>query len=122
MVGGGRYTYTVTSTDETLSATGRATAIADGFRVTPSDSTPARGQRITVSVTTAETLKSLPRLSVYQPGVAGYALTFTKTGSTSYRVTVTLKKAGSAGTVRFVVTGKDTAGRSNRATVLYAIH
>ena len=122
MAAAGRYTYTVTSTDGTLSATGRATVIADGFRVTPSDTTPARGQRITISVTTAETLKSLPRLSVYQPGVAGYGLTFTKTGSTSYRVTVTLKKAGSAGTVRFVVTGKDAAGRSNRATVRYGIH
>ena len=116
----GRYTYAVSATDGTLGATGGTSVLADGFRITTSDATPGRRQRITIYATSAESLKALPRVRVYQPGMAGYSYAMTKSGS-RYRVTITLK-GGAAGTVRFVVTGKDAAGRTNRATVSYPLH
>jgi VCBS repeat-containing protein len=117
----GRYTYAVSSTDGTLKATGAVAVLADGFRITISDATPGRRQRITIYATSAESLTALPRVRVYQPGLAGYSYAMTRSGS-RYRVTITLKGTGRAGTIRFVVSGKDGAGRTNRATVSYPLH
>ncbi len=117
----GRYTYAVSATDGTLGATGAVAVLADGFRITSSDATPGRRQRITIYATSAESLKASPRVRVYQAGLAGHTFTMTKSGS-RYRVTITLKGTGGTGKIRFVVTGKDGAGRTNRATVSYPLH
>ena len=59
----------MTATDGTLGTTQRASVVADAFRITVSDTTPARGQRLTVTATSAENLDTAPRLRVYQPGI-----------------------------------------------------
>ena len=117
----GRYTYAVSATDGTLGTTGAVAVLADGFRITSNDATPGRRQRITVYATSAESLKAPPRVRVYQAGLAGHTYTMTKSGN-RYRVTITLKGTGGVGKIRFVVTGKDGAGRTNRATVSYPLH
>lgn len=117
----GRYTAWVTATDGTLAATGRAAVVADAFRISTSDTTPGRGQRITVYATSAEALAKLPRVTVRQPGVTAWSVTMTKTGTYTYRVTLTLK-TGSAGTVRFTVSGTDRAGGINRAALVLPLH
>lgn len=118
----GRYSAWVTATDGTLVATGQAAAVADAFRISASDTTPGRGQRITVYATSAEPLSKLPRVTVRQPGKTAWSVTMTKTGTYTYRVTLTLKTGGSAGTVRLSVSGVDRAGGANRATLGLPLH
>ena len=54
----------VTATDGTLAASQAVTVVADAFRIAATDTTPRRGQRLTVTATTAEDLDTLPRLRV----------------------------------------------------------
>ena len=56
----GRYTSHVTATDGTLTATQTYAFDVNAFRLKPSDTTPGRGQSITVSVASAETLATAP--------------------------------------------------------------
>jgi flagellar hook assembly protein FlgD len=108
----GTYYSVVSATDGTLSMTSRAWTVADGFRVTASDTTPNRGQSITITATTAEKLSRTPRVIVYQPGQKAWSVSLRKITTTTYRVTLRLKSGG-AGTVRFKVVGTDLGGRSN---------
>ncbi len=48
----GTYRSVVTATDGTLTATQSVAVVADAFRITTSDATPARGQKLTVTATT----------------------------------------------------------------------
>ncbi len=118
----GTYVAAIGATDGELSTTGFATVVADGFRVTLNDSTPARGQTVTVYVTTPELLKAAPRVKTSQSGTSAFSLTMTKMSSTTYKVTVKLKSTGTAGTVRFSVSGTDGAGKVNRAARVFALH
>ena len=122
MASRGTYTLAVIATNGVLTITTGASVVADGFRITTNDSTPGRGQTITVWVTSPELLKSLPRLRVDQPGVTPYSLAMTKTGTYTYRVIFKLKSTGTAGSVRFTVTGKDTGNGANRAVRIYGLH
>ncbi len=108
----GRYASRVTATDGTYAATVAPSVYAIGFRIAPSDATPARGQKITVTVITGETLKKNPYLAVYQPGMAGWGVTMSKVSSTTYKATISLKP-GSAGPMKFKVVGYDTKGGRN---------
>ncbi|HLA16819.1 MAG TPA: FlgD immunoglobulin-like domain containing protein [Candidatus Limnocylindrales bacterium] len=108
----GRYMSRVTATDGTYTATVQPSVYAIGFRISPSDTTPARGQKVTVTVISGEALSKNPYLAVYQPGVAGFGATMLKVSSTTYKVTITLK-SGSAGTMKFKVVGYDTKGGRN---------
>jgi hypothetical protein len=86
-----------------------------------SDATPARGQRITITVVTAEALKKVPYLAVYQPGVKGWGVTMSKASTSTYRVTIRLK-SGSTGTVKFKVVGIDWKGGRNQSYLRLPIH
>ncbi len=118
----GRYTAYVTATDGTLTATQTAGFDLNAFRIKLSDSTPKRGQSITVTVTSAETLSGRPTLSVSQPGVSRWGVRMTKTGTYTYKVTIRMKSSGRSGPVSFRVKGVDTKGGSNSATAVYTIH
>src|SRR5690242_10427776 len=74
----GTYTSRVSSTDGTLAAVQKVTVVADAFRWAVSDTTPARGQKITDTVLTPEGLSAHPRIGVYQPGIAGWSVSTTK--------------------------------------------
>ena len=118
----GRYTSQVTATDGTLSATQTYAFDLNAFRLKPSDTTPARGQSITVTVASAETLAKRPTLFIYQPGITRRAVLLTKTGKYTYKATFRLKSSGRAGTLSLKVKGYDTKGGSQSTTVTYAIH
>ena len=106
----GRYVSYVEATDGTLVAAQSVAFEADAFLVKPSDGTPGRGQRITVTLTTAEPLQANPRVTVSQPGLAAWSTPTVRLSSTTYRATIKLKAGGGTGTVKFKATGKDIGG------------
>jgi len=118
----GAYTVTVSATDGTLSSSQSATFYADAFHITPSDTTPARGQSISVTVITAEALRSNPRLTIRQPGHAARTVTMTKVSSTTYRITVKLAASGKVGSLVLTVSGRDHANKVNTSSVSIALH
>jgi flagellar hook assembly protein FlgD len=118
----GRYTSHVTATDGTLTATQTYAFDLNAFRLKLSDTTPGRGQSITVTVASAEKLAKRPTLFIYQPGVSRWAVLLTKTGTYSYKATIRLKSSGKAGTLALKVKGLDTSGGSQSTTVTYTIH
>ena len=118
----GRYYSYVTATDGTLTATQSVWFDLEGFRFKLSDTTPGRGQSITVTVTSAETLSARPRMWIYQPGLARWTVLMTKTGTYTYKATIRMKSSGKAGTVALKVKGYDTKGGSQSTTVTYPIH
>ena len=117
----GTYRAQVRATDGTHVAVQRVAVVADAFRFVLSDSTPARGQRITVTVVTAETLSKNPRITIYQPGIGSWSVSTTKSTSTAYKATVTLRSS-SSGTMRIRASGYDANGRSQGASVSFPLH
>ena len=118
----GRYTSWVTAVDGPLVATQTVSFDADAFTIKLSDSTPGRGQSITVYVTSAETLAKNPTVWVYQPGVTGWAAKTTKTGTYTYKVTLKLKTTGGVGPMSFKAWGKDTKGQAQATTTGFTLH
>jgi flagellar hook assembly protein FlgD len=118
----GRYYSFVSATDGTVSATQSVWFDLEAFRYKLSDTTPGRGQSITVTATSAETLSARPRIFVYQPGVARWSVLMTKTGTYTYKVTLRMKSSGKAGTLALKAKGYDTKGGTQSTTVTYQIH
>ncbi len=118
----GRYTSVVSATDGTLTATQTTTVDMNAFAIKTSDSTPARGQSITLNVTSAEKLASLPKVFIYQPGLSRWKVRMVKTGTYTYKVTFRLKSAGSKGQVTFKVKGRDIDDGKQSTLAVYAIH
>jgi flagellar hook assembly protein FlgD len=121
MVPRGTYRTVVSATDGTHAATQKATVVADAFRIVVSDSTPRRGQRVTVTATSAETLDRTPRLRIYQPGRAAWSVTMRKIGTRVYRITVTLKSS-KTGTLKLRVSAPDDGGRSQASSLYLPLH
>ncbi len=118
----GWYTSTVAVTDGTLATTERVRVLADAFAIAVSDTTPARGQSITISITSTEKLSRNPIVTIRQPGVKAHGVTAIRTGTYTYRVTYRLLRAGRAGTLSLGVRGYDTSRGYNTSTATYRIH
>jgi len=118
----GHYTSYVTATDGTLTAAQGAGFDLEAFRVRSSDNTPGRGQKITISVTSAEPLAANPRLYIYQPGLGRWSVAMVRTGTYTYKATFRLKSGGAAGTLGFRVYGRDVKGGVNNTSASYTIH
>jgi len=118
----GRYESFVSATDGTLTATQSTWFEMDAFAIKPSDTTPARGQSIAVTVVSAESLAKAPMLYVYQPRVAAWSVRMTKVGTTTYRSTIRMKTGGSAGPVTFKVWGRDIKGGAQASSKVFALH
>src|SRR6185436_14723909 len=118
----GRYTSHVVATDGVLTATQTVGVETEAFRITPSDTTPGRGQSITITVKSAEKLAKAPLVWVTQPGVAAWSVRMSKTGPKTYKVTLRLKDRGTSGTVAFRVWGRDANGKGNQTIRTYTIH
>ena len=117
----GTYRSLVYATSGGLSASQAATVELNAFRVTSSDTTPARGQRITVTGLSAEALKSAPKVVVSQPGLTAWTVSMSKSGS-SYVATVQLKSSSRTGTLRLKVYGYDAAGHYQFTYLELPIH
>jgi flagellar hook assembly protein FlgD len=122
MVPLGRYTSHVIATDGVLTATQTAAVETEAFRITPSDTTPGRGQSISVVVKSAEALARAPLLWVTQPGVAPWKVRMTKTATKTYKVTIRFKTGGGAGAVTLRVWGRDKDGRAQQTIRTYTLH
>jgi flagellar hook assembly protein FlgD len=118
----GKYRALVTATDDLTTASQAVSFTMDAFAIKPSDTTPKRGQRITVKVTSAEPLSTRPRVYIKQPGKATWSVLMTKVSTYGYRATFTLKKGGTAGNVTFKVIANDKDGRRQKTSKAFAIH
>ncbi len=92
------------------------------FAISLSDTTPARGQSVTVSATSAESLSSTPRVYVYQPGKTTWSVAMSKVDTGKYRVRLTVKTGGGAGDIRFRVSAADVDGRSQSTSLTVPLH
>jgi flagellar hook assembly protein FlgD len=122
MLPAGRYLSYVSTTDGVLSVAQSVGFVADAFVIKPSDTTPGRGQTVTITVTTAEPLSANPRVTVVQPGFAAWSVGTTRLSSTTYRATVRLKAGGAAGPVTFKSTGKDSTGATQVTRSAFPLH
>lgn len=118
----GHYVSHVAASDGSLVAYQSVAFEADAFLVKPSDATPARGQTVTVTITTAEPLSANPRLTVSQPGVSAWSVATIKVTSTTYRATIKLKAGGDTGTVTFKAAGKDSRGAAQESRRGFPLH
>jgi flagellar hook assembly protein FlgD len=118
----GKYTASITASDGTLTATGSLAFTLDAFIIKPSDATPARGQSIRVSVTSAEKLVRPPALHIKQPGYADWYVRMTRTGTYTYKATIRMKSGRAAGPVSLRVRGVDIAGGVNSTTTVFPLH
>lgn len=117
----GTYRSVVRATDGSLAATQSVSVVADAFRITVSDTTPGRRQRITVTALSAEGLKAAPKLRIYQPGATAWSVTMTKVGTRLYRATVTLKSSRT-GSLRLRVAGYDSGGTLQSSNLYLPLH
>jgi flagellar hook assembly protein FlgD len=117
----GTYYSNVLATDGALSLRTRSPVAVGAFAVTSSDTTPARGQTITITAASAEALRAAPRLTILQPGVASRVVTMTRSGS-GYRATIALRRTTRTGSLVLKVIGSDTAGVASTSVVTFPIH
>jgi len=117
----GTYRSQVVATDALTTLTQRAGVVADAFRIIASDTTPARGQKITVTVFSAESLDAAPRLAVVQPGISAWSVSMSKVSTGVYRVTIALKSS-STGTLRLKVYGPDANAVSQASNLYLPLH
>ncbi len=117
----GTYRSVVSAGNGSVTVSQSALVTADAFRISSSDATPARGQRITVTAVSAESLDGAPRLRVYQPGIGSWSVAMRKTDTRVYKATITLKKS-STGTVRLRVSADDSTGAAQSSNLYLALH
>ena len=117
----GRYTSVVEATDGTVSTSDSVAFTVDAFGIRPSDTTPARGQTITVTLTTAVPLAANPRVTVSQPGLRAWSVSTVRLSRMTVRATIRFK-AGHTGTVALKATGRDTLGLSQQTSRSYRLH
>ncbi len=103
----GLYRSRVVATDGVTTIAQTRTFRVDAFRVVLSDSTPARGQRVTATIVSTEPLRANPRLTYTQPGRSPVVLATTRTSTYGYRVTFSLSTRGSVGPLVIRVSGYD---------------
>ncbi len=118
----GVYTAQVTATDGSLTATQTATFVLDAFDVHASDTSPARGQVVSLTIGSAEVLAKAPRLIIDQPGLSRWKALTTKAGKHTYTVTIRLRTGGGVGPLSLKVKGIDKHGGKQSTTVVYGLH
>jgi flagellar hook assembly protein FlgD len=116
----GVYRSFVTATDGTLAVSQAVAFTADAFIIKVNDSTPGRGQYITVTAISAESLQSA-RLYVYQPGISVWSVGMTRIATNTYRVTVRMKTSRS-GVVTLRIKGVDILGGIQNTYNSYPLH
>jgi flagellar hook assembly protein FlgD len=92
------------------------------YRLRLSDSTPARGERVKVSVYSTEPQTGTPTLTISQPGVADYTVRLELVSSTHTRAYVTFKSSGTAGDMTIRITGTDIGDQVESEGVSVYLH
>lgn len=109
----GDYWSRVTASDGVTTVTQRTKVTVQAFRLTLSDATPTRGQRLTATIVSTEPLKANPKLVITQPGRTPVTVSTTRTSTYGYKVTFRLSTGGGVGTLKLRVNGRDTGGGYN---------
>ena len=117
----GRYVSQVTVDDGTTITTEGTSVYSGGIRILASDTTPAAGQTVAITVVAVEALGTNPSVSVTQPGRSRVTYRTTKIGTATYRAMVKFA-VGAAGAVTVRVAGVDRFGRAAVATIGYRLH
>jgi flagellar hook assembly protein FlgD len=117
----GSYRSVVTATNGTQTSTQSVSVLDDAFRIKASDATPARGQKITITITSTEALARNPRLAVRQPGIAVWRVATARVSGRVYRVTIRLKSS-STGTLKLRAIGVDKYGGRQGTTIRLPLH
>ena len=117
----GMYRSQVVATDAVAALTQRVGIVADAFRIVTSDTTPKRGQKVTVTAFSGESLHAAPRLTVVQPRIAGWTVSMTRVRTGVYRVTIKFKSS-STGTVRLKVFATDANGHKQNSNLYLPLH
>jgi hypothetical protein len=107
----GKYFSVVTATTTKGTQTHRLAVDVGAFRITSPVTIAARGERVKFVIYSAEPLGSRPKLKVTQPGLATTTWSTTKVAPGKFRVYVTFKTGGSAGTVQLRAVGFDVNGQ-----------
>jgi hypothetical protein len=120
MVAQGRYTarLTVVSAYGTQVLTRSVWAAA--FPATLSATTLTAGQTLTVRFTTTEALRTRPKVTLTQPGLAPVTVTATRLADGSYRARFTVQP-GDPGDVSLRIAATDTHGHTNATTYHLAL-
>ena len=113
----GVYTSHVTATDGSLTAAQSVKVEMNAFSMKVSDTTPRRGQKIKVTVVSAEALAKSPRLIIKQPGKSQWSVALKKVAKRTYVATFTIKTGGSKGTLTLRAKGPDKNGQVNKTTL-----
>jgi flagellar hook assembly protein FlgD len=113
----GAYVSSVRASDGALAISHTASITMNAFSIRSSDTTPARGQTITIYATSGEALRKAPTLSVFQPGATTWSVTMTNTTGRTYKAVIRLKSS-SSGQLKLRVGGYDADGHYQK-TYLY---
>jgi flagellar hook assembly protein FlgD len=104
-----------------LAVSQTAAVRADAFRITTSDTTPRRGQKVTFKVTSAEPLSSSVKLRVYQPGIRSWYVTMTRVSGRTYKATIRYRSSAT-GTVVIKVIARDSHGATQWSRLKLRLH
>ncbi len=116
----GRYVLRVTAGAGGLAETKQFGVTAQAFKIATSRTTAVRGARLTVTVTSAEPLSTVPRLTIRQPGIAAYSYTMTRLSPSIYRVSFTVRSSA-IGTMSLTASARDAAGKSQSSRLTLAV-
>ena len=72
--------------------------------------TGTAGQTIKLTIVTSEAQTGWPKMSVTQPGLAGYSVRVVKSSTTKFTATFKLKSGGHAGNATVRISGTDVKG------------
>jgi flagellar hook assembly protein FlgD len=112
----GAYRILVVATAGGRSETHQVAVRAAAFELRPSTTSGRRRQRLNVTVISSESLKTIPRLVVRQPGLVSYSVRLRKVGPSTYRASWLLHAGGRSGSMTLTAIGTDRLGGRN-ATV-----
>jgi spore germination protein YaaH/flagellar hook assembly protein FlgD len=116
----GRYTARLTVRSSLGTQVLERPVWAAAFAITPSATTVAPGQRLTVRFASAEPLAGRPRVTFKQPGRPGVKMAATRLSDGSYKATFTVR-TGPAGVGSLMVAANDTAAGVNSSTIAIAV-
>ncbi|HVL54483.1 MAG TPA: FlgD immunoglobulin-like domain containing protein [Vitreimonas sp.] len=116
----GIYATHVRATNGTVGIAQATTVELNAFAIRSSNTTPKRGETVTVTATSAEPLTGNVYLHVTQPGLATWAVKMPKVATNTFRTAIKLRDS-SAGTATFRVSALDVDGRWQASYMKFAL-
>jgi flagellar hook assembly protein FlgD len=109
----GTYRSYVSATDGVASASQAVAFDMHAFSIVSSKTAATRGRSIVITAITSESLSTVPRVYIVQPGKSTWSVAMTRIAAGTYRASPVLKTGGSSGTVTFRVRSTDAKGGLN---------